>query len=67
MVGTTRVVASTDTGPIDVAAVPSRSALYVEAGGDGSIDEFHVNALGSLSSIGSLTGLGAGIEGIAAG
>lgn len=65
LVGATGIVATTDTGPIDMAAVPSRSTLYVEAGGAGAIDEFHVNEDGSLSSIGSVTGLQPGIEGIA--
>lgn len=66
LVGATGVVASTDTGPIDMAAVPSQSTLYAEAGGAGAIDEFHVNQDGSLSLIGSVTGLQPGIQGIAA-
>jgi len=66
LVGTTGVVATTDAGPIDMAASADGSTLYVEAGGAGAVDEFHVNADGSLTSIGSVTGLGAGIEGIAA-
>lgn len=67
LVGATGVAASTDTGPIDMAAVPSQSTLYAEAGGAGAIDELHVNGDGSLSSIGSVTGLPVGIQGIAAG
>jgi hypothetical protein len=59
------VVANTDAGPIDMAA-GSDGVLYTEAGGAGAIDEFQVNWNGSLTEIGSVTGLGAGIEGIAA-
>ena len=40
--------------------------LYAEAGGAAAVDEFQVNSDGSLSAIGSVAGLGAGIEGIAA-
>ena len=61
------IVASTgmDSGTIDMAATPDGSTLYVEAGAAGAVDEFHVNGDGSLTPIGSVTGLGAGIEGIA--
>jgi hypothetical protein len=31
----------------------------------GAVDEFHVDANGTLSPLGSVAGLGAGIEGIA--
>ncbi|MCL2394006.1 MAG: lactonase family protein [Acidimicrobiaceae bacterium] len=65
LVGATGVVATTDTGPIDLAASTDSHTLYVEAGGAGAVDEFHVNPGGSLTDIGSVTGLGAGIEGIA--
>lgn len=65
LVGTTGVVATTDGGPIDLAASADGSDLYVEAGAVGNVDEFHVNADGSLDDLGSVAGLGAGIEGIA--
>lgn len=65
LVGATGVVGTTDTGPIDMAASTDGSTLYVEAGGAGAVDEFHVDAGGSLSDLGSVAGLGAGIEGIA--
>lgn len=65
LVGTTGVVAATDAGPIDLAASRDGTKLYAETGGAGSIDEFQVNADGSLTSLGSVAGLGAGIEGIA--
>ncbi|MGA7088301.1 MAG: beta-propeller fold lactonase family protein [Candidatus Dormiibacterota bacterium] len=58
------VLANTDAGPIDM-AVGSDGVLYAEAGGAGAIDEFQINRNGSLTAIGSVTGLGAGIEGIA--
>jgi hypothetical protein len=36
------------------------------SGGAGAVDEFLVNSDGSFSALGSVAGLGAGIEGIAA-
>jgi 6-phosphogluconolactonase (cycloisomerase 2 family) len=58
------VAATTDPGPIDLAA--SGGFLYAETGLNGTVDEFAVNTDGSLSPIGSVTGLPPGIEGIAA-
>lgn len=64
------VTATTDAGPIDLAASSDGRFLYEEATGAGAIDEFAVNADGSLTRIGALTGFtpnnGSGIEGIAA-
>ena len=51
--------------PGRLAASRDGTKLYAETGGAGSIDEFQVNADGSLTSLGSVAGLGAGIEGIA--
>ncbi len=65
LVGTNGVVATTDAGPIDMASSTDGSTLYVEAGGAGAVDEFHVDAGGSLTDLGSVADLGAGIEGIA--
>ena len=45
----------TDAGTIDAAATPSGDYLYVQTGAAGNVNEFHVNADGSLTSIGSVT------------
>lgn len=58
------VAAATDPGPIDLAS--SGGFLYAETGITGAIDEFRVNADGSLTSIGTVNDLPPGIEGIAA-
>ncbi len=60
------VEATTDAGPIDMAASPDGHFLYSEDGGAGAVDGFAVNPGGSLTSIGNVEGLGSGIEGIAA-
>ncbi|MFZ0665556.1 MAG: hypothetical protein WAM97_07355 [Acidimicrobiales bacterium] len=65
LVGSTGVVASTDTGPIDIAATPGGRYIYSEDGGAGAVDEFAVNSNGTLTAIGTVEDLGAGIEGIA--
>ncbi len=57
------VVANTNPGPIDVAS--SGDFLYAETGLTSTVDGFRVNDDGSLSSIGSVTSLPPGIEGIA--
>lgn len=63
------VTAHTDAGPVDLAASPDGRFLYQQATGAGAIDEYAVNADGSLTSIGTVAGLpvdnGSGIEGIA--
>lgn len=58
------VAATTNPGPIDLAS--AGGDLYAETGLTGTVDEFHVNDDGSLTSIGTVTGLPPGIEGIAA-
>jgi 6-phosphogluconolactonase (cycloisomerase 2 family) len=58
------VAAPTDQGPIDLAS--SDGWLYVEAGLAGAVDAFRVADDGALVPIGSVGGLPAGIEGIAA-
>jgi len=64
LVGATGVVATTEAGPIDSAA--SGGFLYVETGITGTIDEFRPNSDGTLTRIGTETGLPPGLEGIAA-
>jgi 6-phosphogluconolactonase (cycloisomerase 2 family) len=59
------VAASTNPGPIDLAS--SGSFLYAETGTTGTIDQFFVRGDGALVRLGSVTGLSAGIQGIAAG
>jgi 6-phosphogluconolactonase (cycloisomerase 2 family) len=57
---------ATDPGTVDSSATPDGRFLYVQAGGDGSVDEFSVTA-GTLTEIGSVAVPGAvGGEGIAA-
>ncbi len=61
------VAATTGAGPTDLAGSSNGKFVYVEAGGAGAVDEFAVNPGGTLSSLGSITGLsGTGIEGIVA-
>jgi 6-phosphogluconolactonase (cycloisomerase 2 family) len=57
------VAGTTNTGNIDLTV--SGRYLYVQTGLAGTIDGFHINGDGSLTSIGSVTGLPAGQEGIA--
>ena len=48
------------------AASANGKYLYAEAGRAGAVDEFQVGSNGSLSPLGRVAGLGAGMEGIAA-
>ena len=58
---------ATDPGTVDASASIDGQYLYVQTGGNGIVDEFHVNANGSLTAIGSVTVAGAvGGEGIVA-
>ena len=66
LLGTTGVAATTDAGSIDLTAAANGKYLYAEAGIAGAVDEFHISSDGSLSPLGVVAGLGAGIEGIAA-
>ena len=66
LLGTTGVAATTDAGSIDLTASANGKYLYAEAGIAGAVDEFHISSDGSLSPLGDVAGLGAGIEGIAA-
>ena len=57
----------TDPGTVDASASSNGQYLYVQTGGNGIVDEFHVGAHGSLTPIGSVTVPGAvGGEGIVA-
>jgi 6-phosphogluconolactonase (cycloisomerase 2 family) len=58
------VAATTNPGPID--SVRSGHFLYVETGLTATLDEFRVEHDGTLTPIGTVTGLPPGIEGIAA-
>ena len=58
------IAATTNPGPIDLTA--SGGFLYVETGTLSTVDEFAVNGDGTLTLLGSVTGLPPGIEGIAA-
>ena len=66
LVGATGVVASTEPGPIDLAASGEGDFLYGETGLTSTVDEYHVESDGSLTKLGTVTGLPPGIEGIAA-
>jgi len=58
---------ATDPGTVDAASSFDGQYLYVQTGGTGIVDEFHVAADGSLTAIGSVTVAGAaGGEGIVA-
>jgi hypothetical protein len=59
------VAATTGAEAEDLTASANGKYLYAEAGAAGALDEFRINPGGSLSPIGSVAGLGAGIEGIA--
>jgi len=57
----------TDPGTVDASASAKGRFLYVQTGGKGIVDEFQVNANGSLTEVGSATVAGAvGGEGIVA-
>ena len=58
---------TTDPGTVDASASSDGRFLYVQTGAAGIVDEFHVNADGSLTGVGSVTVPGAvGGEGIVA-
>jgi 6-phosphogluconolactonase (cycloisomerase 2 family) len=57
----------TDPGTVDASSSTNGRFLYVQTGGKGIVDEFQVNASGSLTGVGSVTVPGAiGGEGIVA-
>lgn len=65
LVTATGVVATTEPGPIDLASSPHGPFLYADTGG-GTVDEFRIHADGTLTRFGTVRGLPAGLEGIAA-
>jgi 6-phosphogluconolactonase (cycloisomerase 2 family) len=66
LIGPTGIVANTEPGPIDMAVPSEGNFLYAQTGSTGTLDAFHVNADGSLTKLGVITGLPPGQEGIAA-
>jgi 6-phosphogluconolactonase (cycloisomerase 2 family) len=66
LVGATGIVATTEPGPIDLAASSDGSFLYGETGITSTVDEYRVESDGSLTKLGTVTDLPPGIEGIAA-
>jgi DNA-binding beta-propeller fold protein YncE len=66
LLGANGIVATTEAGPIDLAAASDAPFLYGQTGTAGTIDEYRVNRDGSLTKLGVITGLPQGMEGIAA-
>jgi hypothetical protein len=60
------VAASLSSGATDSAASADGRYIYVEAGGIGTVDEFQIGLGGGLTQVGSVSGLSAPMEGIAA-
>jgi 6-phosphogluconolactonase (cycloisomerase 2 family) len=60
------IVATTPAGPIDMAVSRHGNYLYSQTGAAGTIEEFHVERDGTLTHLGSVTGLPQGMQGIAA-
>jgi DNA-binding beta-propeller fold protein YncE len=56
----------TAAGSIDLTTTPDGQFLYAETGGTGQVFGFHINPNGSLSAVGSVSGLGTNLEGIVA-
>jgi hypothetical protein len=66
LVTPTGIVATTEPGPIDLAASSEGNFLYGETGVASTVDAYHVESDGTLTKLGTATGLPPGIEGIAA-
>jgi DNA-binding beta-propeller fold protein YncE len=65
LINGSQVSASTGGGPIDLAASSDGQYLYAESGGTGTVNEFRVNADGTLVAIG-VVAAAHGLEGIVA-
>ncbi len=57
---------ATAAGSIDLATTPDGQFLYAESGGTGSVLGFRIAPNGSLTPVGTATGLGTNLEGIVA-
>jgi 6-phosphogluconolactonase (cycloisomerase 2 family) len=66
LIGATGIVGQTETGAIDLAPSSDQRFLYAESGGAGTVDEFRIDADGTLTKLGIVGGLPVGLEGIAA-
>ena len=66
LVTPTGIVATTPAGPIDMAVSSRGNFLYAQTGTAGTVEEYHVERDGTLTPLGSVTGLPPGMEGIAA-
>jgi 6-phosphogluconolactonase (cycloisomerase 2 family) len=60
------IVTTTPAGPIDMAVSSRGNFLYAQTGTAGTVEEYHVERDGTLTHLGSVTGLPPGMEGIAA-
>jgi 6-phosphogluconolactonase len=65
LVTPTGVVATTEPGPIDLTSPAGTGFLYAQTGVGATVDAFEVNRDGSLTKLGVVSGLPAGMEGIA--
>jgi 6-phosphogluconolactonase (cycloisomerase 2 family) len=65
LIGGTGVAGTTELGPVD-SATSGGTFFYVQTGASGTVDEFRVDNDGTLTKIGTVTGLPPGQEGIAA-
>jgi 6-phosphogluconolactonase (cycloisomerase 2 family) len=65
LVNATGVVATTQPGPIDLTSPGDGSFLYAQTG-SGTVHEYRVEADGTLTELGIVSGLPVGMEGIAA-
>ena len=59
-------MATTEPGPIDLAASSDGHFLYGETGITSTVDEYQLKSDGTLTKLSTVTGLPPGIEGIAA-
>jgi len=65
LVTPTGIVATTEPGPIDLTSPDGTPFLYAQTGLSGTVEAFRVNGDGTLTKLGGVSGLPAGMEGIA--